>query len=126
MISVYKIFQGEEVIIYGENIQLPEFLKFELVKENIDPSAEEYRNLAILNFEMLMNSILGKRTRDRILEENGINTFNDLSMEYFLIRTVASNKSRQVRDYVVEKYSEILNLIEDDKSRSNKSDSSSV
>lgn len=109
MINCYKTNQGEEIILYGDNINLPDFMQLELVKENVDPTTEEYIYHPIVRFDLLLMGILGKRHRENILEEAGISSFNDLKAEYFLVRTMTSTRSRKVREYIVEKYAEIVN-----------------
>lgn len=112
----YRLNPGVEVLLYGEELNLPDFLKAELIKEDVDPSAEEYRHLDLLNRNLLVESILGKRNRDKVLEEEHITSFNDLSNAYFLVKAKALNKSRRVREYVEEKYAEIIELVKKDES----------
>lgn len=106
MINLYKTVEGDELLLYGENINLPEFLKLELVKENVD--IKDYPYHAIARFDLFMSGILGKRHRDTILEENKVNNFNDLCKEYYLIKMKQSNKSKKVREYIVDKYIELI------------------
>lgn len=57
----------------------------------------------------------GKRTEDKILVENGIESIQDLSECYCQIRNKVSNLSKKVRDLVIKKYSEIINNYNFDK-----------
>jgi hypothetical protein len=113
-----------EILLYGEELRLPDFFKAELIKEDVDPSTEEYRHLNLLNRNLLVESILGKRTRDKVLEEERITSFDDLSNAYFLVKAKALNKSRRVREFVEEKYAEVIELVKKDDT-SNKNDQGS-
>ena len=110
----YRLKPGIEVLLYGEELNLPDFLKAELIKEDVDPSTEEYRHLDLLDRNLLIESVLGKRTRDKVLEEEHITSFDDLSNAYFLIKAESLNKSRRVREFVEEKYAEIIELVKKD------------
>lgn len=110
----YRLKPGGEVLLYGEELNLPDFFKAELIKEDIDPSTEEYRHLDLLDRNLLVESVLGKRTRDKVLEEEHITSFNDLSNAYFLVKAKALNKSRRVREFVEEKYTEVIELVKKD------------
>lgn len=107
----YRLKIGTEVLLYGEELNLPDFLEAELIKEDVDPSTEEYRHLDILNKNLLEQSILGKRTKDKVLEEEYITSFDDLSNAYFLIKAKALHKSKRIRDFIEEKYAEIIELV---------------
>lgn len=110
----YRLKPGVEVLLYGEELNLPDFLKAELIKEDVDPSTEEYRHLDLLDRDLLVQSVLGKRTRDKVLEDERITSFDDLSNAYFLVKAKALNKSRRVREFVEEKYAEIIELVKKD------------
>ena len=110
----YRLKPGVEVLLYGEELNLPDFLNAELINENVDPSIEEYRYLSLLDKDLLIQSILGKRTRDKILEEEHISSFNDLSNAYFLIKAKVLNKQRRIRELVEEKYIDIIELVKKD------------
>lgn len=49
-----------------------------------------------------------KRTKDKILEEEGISSYLDISAAYELLKFKSLNKSRRVRELVLEKYIEII------------------
>lgn len=101
---------GIECIIYGN------FPK-ELFPEATECNLLENKNLPIYNFDKLK--------RERRLEKEGIITFENLQAAYFLHKVKALAKSRTVRDYVFEKYTEILAESErTDYSAENKKESS--
>lgn len=107
----YKINSESEVLVYGEEPQLPESLKPELLHEDIDPSDPEYINIPIISKDLLFLSMLGITTRDKVLEDENIQTYNDISNAYFLIKTKALRKPRRIRDFINEKYAEIVELV---------------
>lgn len=113
---------GGAFLVYGENPTLPDFFKAELLQEDVDPSTSEYRNLDIINKELLILSLAKKRTRDTVLEEEHIRTFNDLSNAYFLIKAKLLHKSKRVRDFVEEKYAEVIELIKRDVTKDGNTD----
>ena len=84
---------GVECIIYGN------FPK-ELFPEATECNLLENKNLPIYNFNKLK--------REKRLEKEGIITFENLQAAYFLDKLKALAKPRTVRDYVFEKYTEIL------------------
>lgn len=102
-----------EFLLYGEELSLPED-EFELLHEDIDPSLNEYRTLEILSFDDCLSRIFNKRSRDKILEEAGIISFEDFAGAYYLLRNKQLNKPKRIRDLVEEKYSEIIQLIKDE------------
>ena len=107
----YKLKDGDvEFLVYGEELNVP-FETFELLHENVDPSTDEFRNLELLNVSDLYTRMFSKRTVDKTLEEAGIKSFNDLSNAYFLIKTKELKKSRRVREYVEQKYIQIIELV---------------
>jgi hypothetical protein len=106
----YKIKDTDtEFLAYGEDLGMSDI--FELLHENIDPSHDEFRNLELLNAEDIHLRAFGRRTCDKVLEDAGIRTFNDLSYAYFLIKTKELKKSRRVREYVEQKYSQVIELV---------------
>lgn len=114
----YKLKDGDvEFLVYGEELNVP-FETFELLRENVDPSADEFRNLELLNVSDLYTRMFSKRTVDKTLEEAGIRSFNDLSNAYFLIKTKELKKSRRVREYVEQKYIQIIELVNNERVQS--------
>lgn len=103
-IKKYKI-KDQQVLLYSkEDFSPPEELKFELVDEEVD------ENLPILKYEELLLALLGKKTtRDKVLDEEGIRSLKDLKYAYNLVRNKMLNKSKRVRDYVEDKYAELIN-----------------
>ena len=98
-----------EFLVYGEELNVPD--TFELLHEDIDPSIDEYRNLEILSISDMYARIVQKRTQDKILEDAGIRSFNDLSNAYFLIKTKELKKSRRVRELIEQKYNQVIELV---------------
>lgn len=106
----YKIKDTDtEFLAYGEDLDMSDI--FELLHENIDPSHDEFRNLELLNGEDIHLRAFGRRTCDKVLEDAGIRTFNDLSYAYFLTKTKELKKPRRVREYVEQKYSQVIELV---------------
>lgn len=92
MINKYKN-QDYEFIMYGEEI--PEASDpIELVEENI--KIEDNQTTPIFEFD--------KPKRDMKLFKEGICSFEDLKYAYFLIKTKELQKSKSIRDMVIEKY----------------------
>lgn len=110
----YSLDSGVEFLLYGEDLSIPEFLKLKLITEDIDPSKEPYCNLPIFNYNMFLLSTLRKQNRDKVLEGEHIESFFDLAQAYFLIKIKKLNKSKRVRDFVKEKYIEVIELIKND------------
>lgn len=59
------------------------------------------QGLPIFNEDTLFDTMQGKRTEDKILVENGIESIQDLSECYCQIRNKVSNLSKKVRDLVI-------------------------
>lgn len=102
----YK-FGDTEFLIYGEVFDFPK--EFELITENVDPSLPEYRDLDLVRGETLLSF---DRTRDKVLEEEHIKSFTDLSYAYMLLRMKELHKPRRVREFVEQKYVEIIDLVQ--------------
>lgn len=109
--------QDKQFLIYGEEIKLPE--AFKLLEEDIDPSTKDNCNLPIMNIKYF-NPFM--RTRDIILDSEGISTYSDFVYSYFLLKQKQLSKSRRVREMVLEKYTELVELVKDDESRENTGD----
>lgn len=109
--------QDKQFLIYGEEIKLPE--AFKLLEEDIDPSTKDNCNLPIMNIKYF-NPFM--RTRDIILDSEGISTYSDFVYSYFLLKQKQLSKSRRIREMVFEKYTELVELIKDDESRTNTGD----
>ena len=102
----YK-FNDYEFLVYGEKFDFPE--NFELLTEDIDPSLPGYRDLDLISIDSVFAF---KRTRDKVLEEEHIKSFNDLSNAYMLLRMKELNKPKRVRDFVEQKYIEVIELVQ--------------
>ena len=103
--------QDFEFLAYGETFDFPEAM--ECVSEDVDPSLEQYRKLDLVRAEPLLTF---GRTRDRILEEHHIRSFYDLVNAYTLLRLKVLNKPRKVREFVEEKYAEVIDLVHETES----------
>lgn len=112
----YK-FRGNEILIYGEDIKLPE--AFEFLEEDVDPSTKDNCNLPIINIKYFNPFV---RTRDIILDSEGISTYSDFVYSYFLLKQKQLSKSRRIREMVLEKYKELIELVKDNESRTNAGD----
>ena len=103
--------QDFEFLAYGDKFDFPEGMK--CISEDVDPSLEQYRKLDLVRAETLFNF---GRTRDRILEEHHIKSFYDLTNAYTLLRLKILMKPRKVREFVEEKYIEVIDLVHETKS----------
>ena len=111
-LNKYKFKNSDtEFLIYTmtDELSLPlEDLNFELVTEN--PSLEENKFLQLIKAEDLLERILThKRTRDVVLAEESINSWNNLKAAYYAMRNRLIYFPKRIRDFITEKYSEIIN-----------------
>lgn len=97
----YKVNDMEFLIYSEEDFNFPEELKLTGEESSLD------EELPIYNYKDFMLAILGKKTRDKILESEGIVSFKDLKYAYNLVRNKMLNKSKRIRDLVVDKYVEL-------------------
>lgn len=110
----YKIQESnKEFIIYGEN-KIPEDISdIIFIKELKTP--EEAPFIPIYEFNdfmvLFLPKTVRKRTRDKILADIHIHTWNDLKKAYLLVRISKTDFSKSERDFIVEKYSEIVNSL---------------
>ena len=102
----YK-FNDYEFLAYGEKFDFPE--NFELLTEDVDPSTPGYRDLDLVSVDSIFAFT---RTRDKVLEEEHIKSFNDLSNAYMLLRMKELHKPRRIRDFVEQKYIEVIDLVQ--------------
>lgn len=112
MINKYK-FNDTEFLLYYQFGIIPALGDHvELLEENLDIETNlADHQLPISNFlDFILAGSGKKRTRDRILEENGISSFYDLQCAYNLLRAHQLNKPARVRKFVEEKYSDIINM----------------
>ena len=111
--NCYSFNNEKQILIYGDELEIPESFGLTLIAEDIDPSLEQYRKLPLYNKELLILTVFGKRNREKVLEEEHISSFDDLSNAYFLLKIKQLNKSRRVREFVEQKYIEIIDLVKE-------------
>ena len=119
----YKLKNGLEFLAYandGEELSLSSFWEAELVEENVDPGKKEYCELQIIHAPESWS--IKKQTRDKRLESEHILSYLDLANAFFLLRIKSLQKSKSIRDAVLEKYTEVIqfvNLEDNENSRGN-------
>ena len=113
ILNKYKLKDSDqELLIYTlqEDLSMPlDDLNLELIEEH--PNLEENKFIPILKAEDLLTRIIGKqrRTRDVILSEESIDSWNNLKAAYYAMKHNLIHFSKRIRDYITEKYSEIIN-----------------
>lgn len=119
----YKLKNGLEFLAYandGEELSLSPFWEAELIEENVDPGKKEYCELQIIHAPESWS--IKKQTRDKRLESEHILSYLDLANAFFLLRIKSLQKSKSIRDAVLEKYTEVVqfvNLEDNENSRGN-------
>ena len=119
----YKLKNGLEFLAYandGEKLSLSPFWEAELIEENVDPGKKEYCELQIIHAPESWS--IKKQTRDKRLESEHILSYLDLANAFFLLRIKSLQKSKSIRDAVLEKYTEVVqfvNLEDNENSRGN-------
>ena len=119
----YKLKNGLEFLAYandGEELSISPFWEAELVEENVDPGKKEYCELQIIHAPESWS--IKKQTRDKRLESEHILSYLDLANAFFLLRIKSLQKSKSIRDAVLEKYTEVIqfvNLEDNENSRGN-------
>lgn len=124
-LNKYKLKDSDtELLIYTftDELTLPlEDLNLELVQES--PSLEENKFLELIKAEELLERILThKRTRDVVLSEEAINSWNNLKAAYYTMRNKLLYFPKRTREFITDKYSEIVNNYEFNFSYDNPSD----
>ena len=114
-LNKYKFKDSDnEFLIYTltEELSIPlDDLNLELIEEN--PDLETNKLLPLLKAEDLLERIVKhSRTRDTVLSDEHIDTWNNLKAAYYAMRNRMLYFSKRVRDYITEKYSEIINNYE--------------
>ena len=114
-LNKYKFKDSDtELLIYTltDELSLPlNDLNLELVTEN--PSLEENKFLQLIKAEDLFERIIThKRTRDVVLAEESIDSWNNLKAAYYAMRNKLIYFPKRIRDFITEKYSEIINNYE--------------
>ena len=112
-LNKYKLKDSDqELLIYTlqEDLSMPlEDLNLELIEEH--PNLEQNKFIPILKAEDLLTRLIGKqrRTRDTVLSEESIDSWNNLKAAYYAMKHDLIHFSKRIRDYITEKYSEIIN-----------------
>ena len=110
--SKFKLKNNTEFLAYandGEELSISPFWEAELVEENVDPGKKEYCELQIIHAPESWS--IKKQTRDKRLENEHILSYLDLANAFFLLRIKALQKSKSIRDAVLEKYTEVIQFI---------------
>ena len=113
--SKYKLKDSDtELLIYTmtDELSLPlDDLNLELIEES--PSLEDNKFLELVKAEDLLERIMThKRTRDIVLAEESINSWNNLKAAYYAMRNRMLYFPKRIREFITEKYSEIINNYE--------------
>ena len=110
--SKFKLKNNTEFLAYandGEELSISPFWESELVEENVDPGKKEYCELQIIHAPESWS--IKKQTRDKRLENEHILSYLDLANAFFLLRIKALQKSKSIRDAVLEKYTEVIQFV---------------
>ena len=108
----YKLKNDLEFLAYaneGEELSLSPFWEAELVEEDVDPGKKEYCELQIIHAPESWS--IGRQTRDKRLENEHILSYLDLANAFFLLRIKSLQKSKSIRDAVLEKYTEVVQFV---------------
>ena len=123
----FKLTNGLEFLAYatdGEELSLNPFWEAELVEENIDPGKKEYCELQIIHAPESWS--VKKQTRDKRLENEHILSYLELANAFFLLRIKVLQKSKSIRDAVLEKYTEVIQFVNLEDNENTGRDSQSV
>ena len=110
--SKFKLKNNTEFLAYandGEELSISPFWEAELVEENVDPGKKEYCELQIIHAPESWS--IKKQTRDKKLENEHILSYLDLANAFFLLRIKSLQKSKSIRDAVLEKYTEVIQFV---------------
>lgn len=110
--SKFKLKNNTEFLAYandGEELSISPFWEAELVEENVDPGKKKYCELQIIHAPESWS--IKKQTRDKRLENEHILSYLDLANAFFLLRIKALQKSKSIRDAVLEKYTEVIQFV---------------
>ena len=124
-LNKYKFKDSDnEFLIYTltEELSMPlNDLGLELIEEN--PDLETNKLLPLLKAEDLLERLVKRsRTRDTVLSEESIDSWNNLKAAYFAMKHRILYFPKRIRDFINEKYSEIVNNYEFPFSYNNLSD----
>ena len=125
--SKFKLKNNTEFIAYandGEELSLNPFWEAELVEEDVDPGKKEYCELQIIHAPESWS--IGRQTRDKRLENEHILSYLDLANAFFLLRIKVLQKSKSIRDAVLEKYTEVIQFVNLEDNENTGRDSQSV
>lgn len=111
-LNKYKFKDSDnEFLIYTltEELSMPlDDLNLELIEEN--PDLEANKLLPLLKAEDLLERIVKhSRTRDTVLSEESIDSWNNLKAAYFAMKHRIMYFPKRIRDFINDKYSEIVN-----------------
>lgn len=111
-LNKYKFKDSDnEFLIYTltEELSMPlDDLNLELIEEN--PDLEANKLLPLLKAEDLLERIIKhSRTRDTVLSEESIDSWNNLKAAYFAMKRRIIYFPKRIRDFINDKYSEIVN-----------------
>lgn len=114
-LNKYKFKDSDnEFLIYTltEELSMPlDDLNLELIEEN--PDLETNKLLPLLKAEDLLERLVKRsRTRDTVLSEESIDSWNNLKAAYFSMKHRIMYFPKRIRDFINEKYSEIINNYE--------------
>lgn len=102
---------NNEFLIYTltEELSMPlNDLGLELIEENSD--LETNKLLPLIKAEDLLERLVKRsRTRDTVLSEESIDSWNNLKAAYYAMRNRILYFPRRIREFITEKYSEIIN-----------------
>lgn len=112
ILNKYKFKNSDnEFLIYTltEELSMPlDDLNLELIEEN--PDLETNKLLPLIKAEDLLERIIKhSRTRDTVLSEESIDSWNNLKAAYFAMKRRIIYFPKRVRDFINSKYSEIVN-----------------
>ena len=125
--SKFKLKNNTEFLAYandGEELSISPFWEAELVEENVDPGKKKYCELQIIHAPESWS--IKKQTRDKKLENEHILSYLDLANAFFLLRIKALQKSKSIRDAVLEKYTEVIQFVNLEDNENTGRDSQSV
>lgn len=111
-LNKYKFKDSDnEFLIYTltEELSMPlDDLGLELIEEN--PDLEANKLLPLIKAEDLLERLIKRsRTRDIVLSEESIDSWNNLKAAYFAIKHKIMYFPKRIRDFINDKYSEIVN-----------------
>lgn len=109
-LNKYKFKDSDnEFLIYTltEELSMP-LDDLELIEEN--PDLETNKLLPLIKAEDLLERIIKhSRTRDTVLSEESIDSWNNLKAAYFAMKRRIMYFPKRIRDFINDKYSEIIN-----------------